>query len=121
MCWLSVHEVPIGYLDPSMFLVPFIESFHNELGGRVLNTRPGGKHTLTPMGSGMFPSAGLKNAASIAFYLAINNNGGDLVDDPVNTIVTKPKCYDVKDVGPDDNKPGRDIAFGGPGGYYCDQ
>ncbi|TVU20240.1 hypothetical protein EJB05_36442 [Eragrostis curvula] len=119
--WLSINEVPLGYFKPEMFPVPFIESFHNEMGGRVLNTRPGGKHTLTAMGSGMFPSAGLNNAASIAFYMAINNNGGDQVDDPVNTIVTKPKCYDVKDFGPDKNNPGYDIAFGGPGGYFCDQ
>ena len=40
--WLSINEVPIGYFDPNMFPVPFIESFHNEMGGRVLDTRPGG-------------------------------------------------------------------------------
>ncbi|KAL6618743.1 hypothetical protein ACP70R_033882 [Stipagrostis hirtigluma subsp. patula] len=119
--WLSVEDVPIGYFDSGMFPVPFIESFHNEMGGRVLDTRPGGRHTMTPMGSGMFSSAGLNNAACIAYYMAFDNEGGDQVDDPVNTIVTNPKCYDVKDFGRDDNRPGIDIAYGGPGGYYCDQ
>ncbi|CAN6336747.1 unnamed protein product [Urochloa humidicola] len=119
--WLSVNNVAIGYFNPDMFPVPFIESFHNEMGGRVLNTRPGGKHTMTRMGSGMYPSAGLDNAASIAYYMAINNNGGDQVDDPINTIVTNAKCYDVKDFGRDKNRPGFDVAYGGPGGIYCDQ
>ncbi|CAL5096353.1 unnamed protein product [Urochloa decumbens] len=98
----------------------FIQN-HNEMGGRVLNTRPGGKHTMTRMGSGMLPSAGLNNAASIAYYMAINNNGGDQVDDPINTVVTNAKCYDVKDFGRDDDRPGFDVAYGGPGGIYCDQ
>lgn len=119
--WLALNQVPVGYFDPGMFPVPFIESFHNEMGGRVLDTRPGGRHTMTPMGSGMFPSAGPHNAASVAFYLGINNNGGDQVDNPVNTIVTTPKCYDVKNLGQDAARPGVDVAFGGPGGYYCDQ
>uniref|UniRef100_K3ZF08 Neprosin PEP catalytic domain-containing protein n=1 Tax=Setaria italica TaxID=4555 RepID=K3ZF08_SETIT len=119
--WLSVNNVPIGYFDPGMFPVPFIESFHNEMGGRVLDTRPGGRHTMTRMGSGMYASAGLDNSASIAFYMAINNNGGDQVDNPINAIVTNPKCYDVKVFGRDLNRPGFDVAYGGPGGYCCDE
>lgn len=119
--WLSINEVPIGYFTPNMFPMPFIESFHNEMGGRVLDTRPGSRHTMTPMGSGMYASAGANNAATIAYYLAINNNGGDQVDDPANTIVTTPKCYDVKNLGPDHDHPGTDVTYGGPGGYYCDQ
>nr|CBX25228.1 hypothetical_protein [Oryza brachyantha] len=47
---------------------------------------PAGRaHTLTPMRSGMFPSDGPRNAAAIAY------TGADLVDDPVNSIVTHPK------------------------------
>ncbi|XP_044984886.1 uncharacterized protein LOC123452309 [Hordeum vulgare subsp. vulgare] len=119
--WLSINEVAIGYFDSSFFPMPFIESFHNQMGGRVLDTRPGGRHTMTRMGSGMYGSAGANNAASIAYYLGINNDGGDQVDDPVNNIVTNHKCYDVKDLGPDLHHPGNDVAYGGPGGYYCDQ
>lgn len=119
--WLSINEVALGYFDPGMFPVPFIESFHNEMGGRVLDSRPGGRHTTTPMGSGMFPSSGLHSAACIACYKAINNNGGDQVDDPINSIVTHSKCYDVKDFGRDRNRPGLDVAYGGPGGYDCDK
>jgi hypothetical protein len=119
--WLSINDVPIGYLDASIFPVPFVESFYHEMGGRVLNSRPGGKHTRTPMGNGMFPSAGLRNAACIAFYMAFNNNGGDQVDNPMNTVVTNPKCYDVKNFGMDSNHPGYDVAYGGPGGYDCDR
>ncbi|CAM0151316.1 unnamed protein product [Urochloa decumbens] len=119
--WLSINDVPIGYFDSGMFAVPFIESFYNEMGGRVLNSRPGGKHTTTQMGNGMYPSAGLHGAASIAYYMALNNNGGDQVDNPINTIVTNPKCYDVKNYGMDLNHPGYDVAYGGPGGNECDQ
>ncbi|CAO2145475.1 unnamed protein product [Urochloa humidicola] len=119
--WLSINDVPIGYFDSSMFSVPFIESFYNEMGGRVLNSSPGGKHTSTQMGNGVYPSAGLHKAATIAYYMALNNNGGDQVDNPINTIVTNPKCYDVKNFGTDLNHPGYDVAYGGPGGSGCDQ
>jgi hypothetical protein len=119
--WLSINEVPIGYFDPNMFPVPFIESFHNQMGGRVLDTRPGGRHTMTPMGSGQYAAAGANNAATIGYYLAVDYEGGDLLDDPVNRIVTNSKCYDVKNLGPDLDHPGTDVAYGGPGGYYCDQ
>ncbi|KAF8671594.1 hypothetical protein HU200_049918 [Digitaria exilis] len=119
--WLSINDVAIGYFNSGMFAVPFVESFYHEMGGRVLNSMPGGKHTSTQMGSGMFPSAGLRNAASIVGYLAFNNNGGDLVDDPVNIIATSPKCYDAKDFGRDLNYPGIDVAYGGPGGPECDR
>ncbi|TVU50719.1 hypothetical protein EJB05_02106, partial [Eragrostis curvula] len=119
--WLAINEVALGYFDPNWFPVPFIESFHNEMGGRVLDSRPGGRHTTTPMGSGMFPSTGLRSAACIAYYMAVNNNGGDQVDDPINKIVTSPKCYDVKDFSWDRNHPGADVAYGGPGGADCDK
>uniref|UniRef100_A0A0E0FA78 Neprosin PEP catalytic domain-containing protein n=1 Tax=Oryza meridionalis TaxID=40149 RepID=A0A0E0FA78_9ORYZ len=112
--WVSLMDEPIGYFHESAFAVPFIESFHNEMGGHVLDRRPGGRHSLTPMGSGMYPSDGLQNAACIHAYLAIAYTGTDQVDDPVNTIVTHPKCYDVKDDGPDLYRPGINVAFGGP-------
>uniref|UniRef100_A0A0D3HR25 Neprosin PEP catalytic domain-containing protein n=1 Tax=Oryza barthii TaxID=65489 RepID=A0A0D3HR25_9ORYZ len=94
--WVSLMDEPIGYFHESAFAAPFIESFHNEMGGHVLDRRPGGRHTLTPMGSGMYPSDGLQNVACIHAYLAIAYTGADQVDDPVNTIVTHPKCYDVR-------------------------
>lgn len=97
---------PIGYFDSGMFTVPFIESFYHEMGGRVLNSMPGGKHTSTQMGSG----------TCIAYYLAFNSNGGDLVDDPVDIITTN-----AKDFGPDRNHPGSDVVYGGPGGPECDR
>ncbi|XP_052136126.1 uncharacterized protein LOC127754591 [Oryza glaberrima] len=118
--WVSLMDEPIVYFHESAFAAPFIESFHNEMGGHVLDRRPGGRHTLTPMGSGMYPSDGLQNAACIHAYLAIAYTGADQVDDPVNSIVTHPKCYDVKDDGPDLYRPGINVAFGGPGGYDCD-
>nr|ABA91376.1 hypothetical protein LOC_Os11g03810 [Oryza sativa Japonica Group] len=118
--WVSLMDEPIGYFHESAFAAPFIESFHNEMGGHVLDRRPGGRHTLTPMGSGMYPSDGLQNAACIHAYLAIAYTGADQVDDPVNTIVTHPKCYDIKGDGPDLYRPGINVAFGGPGGYDCD-
>ncbi|XBH72730.1 hypothetical protein VPH35_099961 [Triticum aestivum] len=120
--WLAINDVAISYFHSSMFPVPFIENLHNEMGGRVLDTRPGVRHTTTWMGSGMLASAGANNAASIAYYLGINDDGVDQVDDfPVNSIVTNPMCYDVKNLGPDLKHPGNDVAYGGPGGYYCDQ
>ncbi|KAL6850172.1 hypothetical protein ACP4OV_020799 [Aristida adscensionis] len=117
---VSINEEEIGHFKTTTFPLGFFESLYNEMGGRVLNTRPGGRHTRTQMGSGMYASSGSKNAANIAFYMAINNNGGDQTDDPVNIVATSPKCYDAKDYGENQGRAGYDIGFGGPGGYDCD-
>ncbi|KAF8689263.1 hypothetical protein HU200_042054 [Digitaria exilis] len=118
---VSLNGDEIGHIQEGTFPMGFFESLHNEMGGRILNTNPGGRHTMTQMGSGMYASSGPNNAATIAFYMAVNNNGGDQLDNPVNSIVTSPKCYDVMNYGNDKVRPGYDVGFGGPGGYYCNQ
>ena len=65
----------IGYYPPTVFDTRFPEAFYVEMGGRVLDTRPGGNHTTTPMGNGMPSCAGSRFAATIMDYHAVNYNG----------------------------------------------
>ncbi|XP_021306706.1 uncharacterized protein LOC8071394 [Sorghum bicolor] len=119
--WVSVKGHDIGYYPESVFDTRFPEAFYVEMGGRVLNTRPGGKHTTTPMGSGMPPCAGWRFAAEAGSYYAVNYNGVISNDWADRTVVTTPGCYDAKPRGFDKNKGGYFVLFGGPGGIYCDK
>ena len=91
------------------------------MGGRVLDTRPGGNHTTTPMGNGIPSCAGSRFAATIMEYSGINFNGILFNDNAHRTIATSPSCYGVNPLGTDTDRGGYMVSYGGPGGIYCDQ
>ena len=74
--WVTVLDHAIGYYPPTVFDTRFPEAFYVEMGGRVLDTRPGGNHTTTPIGNGIPSCAGSRFAATIMDYHAVNYNGG---------------------------------------------
>lgn len=112
---------PIGYYPPTVFDTRFPESFYVEMGGRVLDTRTGGNHTATPMGSGMPVCAGSRFAATVMDYHAVNYNGVLANDKADRTVTTTPGCYDARPIGSNPQRGGYYVAFGGPGGIYCDR
>jgi hypothetical protein len=65
----------IGYYPETKFNTRFPEAHYVEMGGRVLDSRPGGKHTTTPMGSGMLACGGSRFAATIMEYFGIATDG----------------------------------------------
>ncbi|CAL5082310.1 unnamed protein product [Urochloa decumbens] len=117
--WVSVNDTAVGYFPHFLFPTFFPESFVNQLGGSVRDTRPGGAHTDTEMGNGRTPDTG--GAAVVKAYLAVAANGADVKDMPVKYAVTAPKCYNVAVLGENTDVPGYDIAYGGPGGSGCDE
>lgn len=121
--WVSVMDEVVGYFPHFIFPHFFYESLHNEMGGRVLNTWPQGRHTTTQMGSGVLPAASDPNkspAAVVGAYFALNANGQDFLDIArKKTVVTAPGCYGVQLGGFDRNVQGFDTLFGGPGGQDC--
>ncbi|KAI4998311.1 hypothetical protein ZWY2020_053653 [Hordeum vulgare] len=119
--WVSVMDVDIGYYSEEAFDTAFPEGSYVEMGGRVLNTRPGGKHTRTPMGNGMPACAGSRFAATIFEYLGVNAGGQLFLDAPDRTVTTTPGCYGAKPIGFSAGRAGYVVAYGGPGGIYCDQ
>lgn len=117
--WVSVKDTVIGYFPHTLFPTFFPESYVNQVGGVVHNSRPRGVHTSTAMGNGRTPDSG--SSAVVKAYLAVANNGADKKDRPVRLGVTAPKCYNAAILGESQNMPGYDIAYGGPGGSGCDR
>lgn len=64
---LGIHREPAT----ENWWVTVMEAQYVEMGGRVLDTRPRGKHTATPMGSGMPACGGSRFAAAIMEYLGV--------------------------------------------------
>uniref|UniRef100_A0ACD5XDQ2 Uncharacterized protein n=2 Tax=Avena sativa TaxID=4498 RepID=A0ACD5XDQ2_AVESA len=119
--WVSVQDVDIGYFRDTVFDTRFPEASYVEMGGRVLNTRPGGQHTSTPMGSTMPACGGPRYAASIKEYLGVSAIGGQLfLDDVGRTVTTVPSCYGARPLGFGKIRSGYYTAYGGAGGIYCD-
>ncbi|WVZ82610.1 hypothetical protein U9M48_029859 [Paspalum notatum var. saurae] len=119
--WVSVMGEVIGYYPETTFNTRFSEAVYVEMGGRVLNTRPGGNHTRTPMGSGVPACAGSGFAAAIKEYFGIASDGTLFDDQAERTFITTPSCYGAYPLGFGKTRPGYDVVFGGPGGIYCDQ
>jgi hypothetical protein len=118
--WVSVMDVDIGYFHDNVFDTRFPEGSYVEMGGRVLNTKTGGQHTTTPMGSTQPACASTLYAASIKEYLGVSALGQLFLDDVGRDVATVPSCYGVRSVGFDDKRPGYQTAYGGAGGIYCD-
>ncbi|KAK3131583.1 hypothetical protein QOZ80_6AG0508390 [Eleusine coracana subsp. coracana] len=119
--WVSVLDDDIGYYPEHVFNTRFHDGCYAEIGGRVLDTRPGGLHTTTPMGSGQPASAGWRFAATIMEYYGITLQGALFRDQADRTVVTTPTCYGVNPLGFDKNRGGYAVSYGGPGGIYCDR
>ncbi|CAL4974275.1 unnamed protein product [Urochloa decumbens] len=116
--WVTVNDTAIGYFPQLLFPTSFPESFLNQVGGIVHDTRPNGVHTDTVMGNGRLPDDG--GAAVVKAYLTVAADGTYKKDMPVKFGVTAPKCYNVAVLGENLDLPGYDIAYGGPGGSGCD-
>ncbi|CAN6208787.1 unnamed protein product [Urochloa humidicola] len=119
--WVTVMDTEIGYYPEHIFNTMFPEAKYVEMGGQVLDTRPGGNHTTTPMGNGIPSCAGSRFAATIMEYLGVNANGKLFEDRADSTITTTPSCYGANPLGLNKERFGYNFAYGGPGGIYCDR
>lgn len=119
--WVSVMDQDIGYYPESVFNTRFPDAHYVEMGGRVFDSRPGGVHTTTPMGSGMPACGGWGVAAGISAYHGVSSGGVLFNDDASRTFTTKPGCYGISALGFDKDRGGFNIVYGGPGGIYCDR
>jgi hypothetical protein len=119
--WISVMDQDIGYYPETKFNTRFPEAHYVEMGGRVLDSRPGGKHTTTPMGSGMLACGGSRFAATIMEYFGIATDGTIFVDQADRTITTTSTCYTARPLGFSGVRSGYYFSYGGPGGPLCDQ
>ncbi|KAJ3709016.1 hypothetical protein LUZ61_012721 [Rhynchospora tenuis] len=116
--WVLINHEEIGYYPGELFH-DFYEGALVQRGGVILNNMPGGTHTSIHMGSGHFASEGLARAGLIGNYLGISGTGQLIQDPPLDSVVTSPGCYDLKQLGTPSGAPGFYTLYGGPGGPYC--
>ncbi|EPS60618.1 hypothetical protein M569_14184, partial [Genlisea aurea] len=111
--WLQVGNERVGYWPNGLFTSLSDTAYTVQWGGEVIDTKAGGQHTTTQMGSGHFPEEGYKRAAYIRdvrvvdyLYAATPANGLQLYSDDW-------KCYGVDThVNP---TYGIFLYYGGPG------
>ncbi|XXG45998.1 hypothetical protein AAC387_Pa02g0943 [Persea americana] len=118
--WLVVENKTLGYWPSSLFKSMAKNADYIQWEGQIYNSVPGGKHTSTEMGSGLWPERGPRKAAYFRKCLYYDENiSGKTPDYWYETKVSKPKCYGISDVFP---STGGGLAFyyGGPGGPDCD-
>ncbi|KAL0668481.1 hypothetical protein Bca4012_031185 [Brassica carinata] len=96
--WLQLNDQElIGYWPKELFTNLADEGASTiEWEGEVVNTKKDGQHTTTEMGSGHFPSEGFGKASSFEVIKIIDMNNGIIEPVGVQTLVSRPTCYDIK-------------------------
>nr|XP_023872927.1 uncharacterized protein LOC111985507 [Quercus suber] len=116
--WLQVEDQLIGYWPQSIFTYLASSATTLDWGGEIYNSKPGGSHTKTQMGSGHFPDEGYGKASYFRNiqYMDSTGNFRDAEDMGLILYVTNPSCYNI-DVQNDKNYfgNGTHVYFGGPG------
>ncbi|XBI61428.1 hypothetical protein VPH35_042222 [Triticum aestivum] len=114
-----VNDTDLGYYPRAIFpWWMFPEAVANLVGGTVLNTWPGGKHTGTVMGNGRRPPGDPKPAV-IKGYVAVDLDGHPFPETLQIILHTAPTCYDAKFFRQSNGSVGASVAFGGSGGPDC--
>ena len=96
--WHQVQDQVLGSWPGSVFNYLASNATKIIWGGEVYNSQPNGNHTRTQMGSAHFGNEG-GGEASFFRNIECTDNSGKFRDvDPqsLNTIVTRPSCYNVK-------------------------
>lgn len=119
--WFDYQDQPVGYWPGSLFRNMATIANLIEWGGQVWNTKPGGRHTNTEMGSSHFPKEHYGKAAffdECLYESAFYKTEAPTIF-PIKA--TSPSCYDIAELRPDYKKQGANFLFGGPGGVGCDE
>ncbi|XXG64984.1 hypothetical protein AAC387_Pa05g2796 [Persea americana] len=119
--WFDYQDQPVGYWPGSLFRNMATIANLIEWGWQVWNTKPGGRHTNTEMGSSHFPKEHYGKAAffdECLYESAFYKTEAPTIF-PIKA--TSPSCYDIAELRPDYKKQGANFLFGGPGGVGCDE
>ena len=112
-----MNDQLVGYWPQSIF--KYLASSATELdwGGEIYNSKPGGLHTKTQMGSVHFPNEGY-GKASYFRNIGYMDNSGKFIDVEAQTLkkyATRPSCYNVEVANNTNGGFGTHFYFGGPG------
>jgi hypothetical protein len=103
----------VGYWPASLFTHLAASASMLEWGGEVVNSRPGGHHTATSMGSGQFPGKGFAQASYLRNIKYVDENNVLKTPLGMRTLAEHPNCYNIqKGVN---SEWGAYFYYGGPG------
>ncbi|KAM3699568.1 hypothetical protein ACJW31_05G034900 [Castanea mollissima] len=115
--WLKVNDQLVGYWPQSIFTYLASSATELDWGGEIYNSKPGGLHTKTQMGSGHFPNEGYGKASYFQNIQYVDSKG-NFIDAEVERLVpdaTKPSCYNIDVQNDKSGGSGTHFYFGGPG------
>ena len=115
--WLKVQDEEVGYWPQSIFTYLANNATEITWGGEIYNSKPGGHHTSTQMGSGHFASEGYGKASYFRNiqYMDFRGNFIDAEGAGLVPYASNPFCYNI-DVKKNKNGGfGTHFYFGGPG------
>jgi hypothetical protein len=117
--WLSYGDQLVGYWPAQLFTHLSDHATMVEWGGEVVDTRPGGAHTATQMGSGRFAAEGFGRASYFRNLETVDadNSLAEVALDAIQTLAEDPACYDIRKAYDDDDD-GQHSARGGWGTHF---
>ena len=112
--WLSYGDQLVGYWPAQLFTHLSDHATMVEWGGEVVDTRPGGVHTATQMGSGRFAAEGFARASYFRNLETVDadNSLAEVPLDAIQTLAEDAACYDIRKAH-DDGGGGHSGSAGG--------
>nr|XP_024377583.1 uncharacterized protein LOC112283283 isoform X2 [Physcomitrium patens]PNR53267.1 hypothetical protein PHYPA_009643 [Physcomitrium patens] len=112
--WMQFGEDHlVGYWPASLFTHLATSASMLEWGGEVVNSRPGGRHTATRMGSGQFPEKGFGQASYLRNIKFVDANNVLKTPLGMRTLAEHPACYNIQKGA--NAQWGAFFFYGGPG------
>ncbi|XP_078429177.1 protein neprosin-like isoform X2 [Wolffia australiana] len=112
--WLELGPgLLVGYWPSFLFSHLASHASMVQFGGEVVNTRLGGAHTATQMGSGHFSSLGFRRAAYFRNLQLVDADNSLVVPSNLHLLADRPLCYGI--IGGVNSAWGKFFFYGGPG------
>ncbi|GLJ20830.1 hypothetical protein SUGI_0379760 [Cryptomeria japonica] len=112
--WLEFGDgLLVGYWPAFLFSHLADHASMIQWGGEIVNTRPGGVHTSTQMGSGHFAAEGFSKASYFRNLQVVDWDNSLIPLTNLQVLADHPECYDIQ--GGVNNKWGNYFYYGGPG------
>ncbi|CAN6476250.1 unnamed protein product [Victoria cruziana] len=114
--WLQINGELVGYWSSSLFGYLSFWANTTLYGGQIYNSKPGGYHSLTQMGSGHFADEGYGRSCLISHIQYANGDRTFKRLRDATIVEDRPECYSITYFGEDYmNKYGQFLYSGGPG------
>ncbi|KAH0938302.1 hypothetical protein HID58_005763 [Brassica napus] len=112
--WLQFGSgVLVGYWPAFLFTHLRQHGSMVQFGGEIVNTRPGGSHTSTQMGSGHFAGEGFGKASYFRNLQMVDWDNTLIPVSNLKILADHPNCYDIR--GGTSRVWGNYFYYGGPG------